>query len=61
MTTKKTKLDSLTTATGTTPRKRDKKGKFIKAEGKLDNLSYADGKKEARIRKARELEELVAG
>ena len=62
MTTKKTKLDSLKTSTGKKPGRPKKKASAQKKEekgGKLDSLSFADGKKEEEIRKARELEELV--
>ena len=54
MTKKKTKLDSLKTTKGTTPKKRGRPKK-----SKLDDLDFADGKKEERIRKAEELEKLV--
>jgi len=63
MTAKKTKLDTLKTATGKQPKTR----KTTKSKGsttspkktKLDSLSFADGKKDEKIRKAQELEELV--
>ena len=58
MTKKKTKLDSIKTATGKTPKPRGRPKK-AKKETKMDNLSFADGKQEEKIRKAKELEELV--
>jgi len=55
MTAKKKKLDKLETATGqSAPKKRGRPRKT-----KLDELSYADGKKEDKIKRAKELEELV--
>jgi hypothetical protein len=54
MTKKNTKLDSLKTTTGTTPKKRGRSKK-----SKLDDLAFADGKKESRVRRAEELEKLV--
>ena len=51
---KKTKLEKLETAKGDAPKKRGRPKK-----SKLDGLSYADGKKEDRVKKARELEEMV--
>ena len=63
MTTKKTKLDTLKTATG----KQSKARKTTKSKGstaspkktQLDSLSFADGKQDEKIRKAQELEQLV--
>ncbi len=54
MTKKNTKLDSLKTTKGTIPKKRGRPKK-----SKIDDLSFADGKKEERVRRAEELEKLV--
>ena len=66
MTTKKTKLDNLDTSTGKEGAPQETKGaedsmkkSVATEETKLDSLSYADGKREDTIRKAKELEELV--
>ncbi len=53
MSAKKTKLDTVKTTTGKKAKKTTPK------KAKLDNLDFADGKKEDKIQKARELEELV--
>ena len=51
MSAKKTKIDKLQTTTG----KKEKET----TESKLDSLSFSDGKEDERIRKAKELEQLV--
>ena len=61
MTDKKRKLDDLKTTTGKTPKspKKQAAAKESVEKTELDSLSYADGRQEEEIRKARELEELV--
>ena len=54
MTKKINKSKSTTTAKGNAPKKRGRPKK-----SKLDNLSFADGKQDERLRKAEELEKLV--
>ena len=63
MTDKKTKLDDMETTTGKkgSTKSSDAQAKAEESSKKteLDSLSYADGRQEEEIRKARELEELV--